>query len=281
MRPVAIVTGGSSGIGRAAAMKLAADGYDVGITFNEGSSRAAAVAQEISLLGARASTGKLDLRNLDTIANSIDELAGELGRLDVLVNNAGINHRGDFLDLPMTEWLEVIGTNLTGAFACAQAAARRMVSQGGGGVIVNVTSILEREPLGGGAAYCASKGGLRQLTRVMALELARHGIRVNGVAPGETATPMNFATAVDAAAVPRPVIPLGRPGYAEEIASVISFLASEAAKYMTGEIVLVDGGLALHGGPQSLQAAVGRPNSASGGFSGSGAGLSEARSELS
>ena len=127
-------------------------------------------------------------------------------------------------------------------------------------MIVNVTSILDREALEGGAAYCASKGGMRQLTRIMALELARHNIRVNGVAPGETATPMNFATAVNAADIRRPVTPLGRPGYPEEIASVIAFLASEAAAYMTGEIILVDGGLALHGGPQSLQVAVGLPD---------------------
>ena len=103
----------------------------------------------------------------------------------------------------------------------------------------------------------------------MALELARHGIRVNGVAPGETATPMNFSTDVDPIEIRRPVTPLGRPGHADEIALVIAFLASDAARYVAGEMVLVDGGLALHGGPQSLQVAVGRPQSAAGPFSGS------------
>ena len=113
--------------------------------------------------------------------------------------------------------------------------------------------------LGGGAAYCSSKGGLRQLTRAMALELAPHGILVNGVAPGETATPMNFASEVDAAAIRRPVTPLGRPGYSEEIAEAVAFLASSEASYMTGEIILVDGGLNLHGGPEALQQRIGRP----------------------
>ena len=120
--------------------------------------------------------------------------------------------------------MSVLSVNLTGAFLCAQAAARHMVSRGTAARIVNVSSVLDREVLEGGAAYCVSKAGLRQLTRLMALELARYKIRVNGVAPGETATPMNFSTEVDAAAVARPVTPMGRPGYSAEIASTISFL---------------------------------------------------------
>ena len=270
MRPTAIVTGGSSGIGRAAALRLAADGYDIGVTYNSGAERAAAVVAEAAQLGARAKVAKIDLRMPETVAAALDRLIEELGGVDVLVNNAGVNHRRDFLDLPLAEWQEVMATDLTGAFICAQAAARRMVAQGRGGAIVNVSSILEREALEGGSAYCSAKGGLRQLTKVMALELARYGIRVNGVAPGETATPMNFSTDVDPAAIPRPVTPLGRPGHVDEIASVIAFLASDGARYVTGEMVLVDGGLALHGGPQSLQVAVGRPESSAGAFSGSG-----------
>lgn len=270
MRPVAIITGGSSGIGRAAALRFAADGYNIGITYNRGSDRAAAVVAEARRLGARGATARVDLRTPELAAPALDRLAEELGGVDVFINNAGINHRRDFLDLPLVEWHEVIATNLTGAFVSAQTIARRMVVQGRGGAIVNVSSILDREALEGGSAYCSAKGGLRQLTRVMALELARHGVRVNGVAPGETATPMNFSTEVDPTGVHRPVTPLGRPGHADEVASVIAFLASNAARYITGEIVLIDGGLALHGGPQSLQVAVGRPQSAAGAFSGSG-----------
>lgn len=259
MRPTAIVTGGSSGIGHATALQLAKDGFDVGITFNRGEERAVAVAREIERLGAHAVIAKQDLSRPADGARALGNLIMELGRLDAFVNNAGINHRRGFLQMPLDEWLNVLNVNLTGAFLCAQAAARQMASQGTGGRIVNVSSILDREVLEGGAAYCVSKAGLRQLTRVMALELAQYKIRVNGVAPGETATPMNFTTEVDAASVARPVTPLGRPGYSEEIAATISFLLSEAGSYITGEVLLVDGGLALHGGPQSLQAAVGKP----------------------
>jgi NAD(P)-dependent dehydrogenase (short-subunit alcohol dehydrogenase family) len=263
MTRVAIVTGGSSGIGRATALKLAADGFDVGLTYHKGESRAVAVAREIEKIGTRAAMAQQDLGDPAKAAAAIESLIDQFGRIDAFVNNAGINHRRAFLDLPLAEWLNVVSVNLTGAFVCAQTAARRMVSQGSGGRIVNVSSILDREVLDGGSAYCASKGGVRQLTRVMALELARYGIRVNGVAPGETATPMNFATEVDAASVERPVTPLGRPGYSSEIAAAVAFLLSDAAGYVNGEVLLVDGGLALHGGPQSLQVAVGNPTPSS------------------
>ena len=259
MTAAAIVTGGSSGIGRAIALKLAADGFDVGIMFHSGKDRAEGVAREIESHGVRALIAHQNLSDSVAATQAMEELADELGRLDAFVNNAGVNHRSAFLDLPLKEWLNVIAVNLTGAFLCTQSAATRMVSQGRGGAIVNVTSILDREVLEGGAAYCASKAALRQLTRVMALELSRPRIRVNGVAPGETATPMNFATDVDAASIERPITPLGRPGYAQEIAAVVAFLLSDAASYINGEVILVDGGLALHGGPQSLQVAVGNP----------------------
>lgn len=255
----AVVTGASSGIGRSTALKLATIGFDVGFTYKGGRANADALGKEIEALGRRAIWRKLDLRHPEAAAPVVDELTDELGGLDIFINNAGINHRGDFLTTPFAEWEEVLSVNLTGAFVCAQRAAQRMVAAGEGGRIVNVTSVLDREVLAGGGAYCSSKAALRQLTRVMALELAPHGIRVNGIAPGETATPMNFATPADAASVRRPVIPLARPGYSEEVAESIAFLVSDAANYVVGEVLLVDGGLALHGGPQSLQVAVGRP----------------------
>lgn len=259
MRPGVIVTGGSSGIGSATALRLAKDGFDVGITFHRGEERAVGVAREIERLGSRAAIARQDVSNPSDAVVAVNNLIAELGRLDAFVSNAGINHRRAFLEMPFEEWTQVLSVNLTGSFLCAQAAARHMVAHGTAGRIVNVSSVLDREVLEGGAAYCVSKAGLRQLTRVMALELARYKIRVNGVAPGETATPMNFTTHVDAASIPRPVTPVGRPGYSEEIASTIAFLLSEAGSYITGEVLLVDGGLALHGGPQSLQVAVGKP----------------------
>jgi NAD(P)-dependent dehydrogenase (short-subunit alcohol dehydrogenase family) len=255
---VAIVTGGSSGIGRSTALQLARAGYDVGITYRSGAERAAAVVADIQRMGRSAAARHQDLAQPNA-ADAIDQLALDLGGLDAFVNNAGENRRCLFLDETEGGWSRSIAVNLTGAFLCAQRAARHMVKQGHGGRIVNVTSILDREVLEGGGAYCAGKAALRQLTRLMALELAPHGIRVNGVAPGETATAMNFDGEVDAATIARPVTPLARPGRSEEIASTIAFLLSEASNYMTGEVILVDGGLALHGGPQSLQVAVGKP----------------------
>jgi NAD(P)-dependent dehydrogenase (short-subunit alcohol dehydrogenase family) len=257
--PVAIVTGASSGIGWATALRLAVLGYDVGFTYNGGRENAGILAAEITALGRRAAVRQLNLVDPAGGAAIVDQLVDELGGVDAFVSNAGINHRCNFLAMSLKEWTDVLSVNLTGAFVCAQRAAQRMVTAGKGGRIVNVTSVLDREILDGGAAYCTSKAGLRQLTRVMALELAPHGIRVNGVAPGETATPMNFSTPVDAASVKRPVIPLARPGYSEEVASAIAFLISEGSNYIAGEVLLVDGGLALHGGPQALQTAVGRP----------------------
>ncbi len=135
--------------------------------------------------------------------------------------------------------------DLTAPFAAAQEAARRMVAAGRGGRIVNVTSVHEHVPLRGSSAYCAAKGGLGLLTKVMALELAEHDITVNAVAPGEIATPMTGAHDQDPREIERPGIPLGRPGAAREIASAIAFLASDEASYVTGESFVVDGGLTL------------------------------------
>jgi NAD(P)-dependent dehydrogenase (short-subunit alcohol dehydrogenase family) len=263
MNLIAIVTGASSGIGRATALRLARLGYDVGFTYNGGRENADTLAAEIKALGRRAAARQLNLVDPVGGAAVVDQLIDELGGVDAFINNAGINHRCSFLSMSLGEWSEVLSVNLTGAFVCAQRAAQRMVATGKGGRIVNVTSVLDREILDGGAAYCTSKAGLRQLTRVMALELAPYGIRVNGIAPGETATPMNFSTPVDAASVRRPVIPLARPGYSEEVASAVAFLISESSSYIVGEVLLVDGGLALHGGPQTLQVAVGRPKEVS------------------
>jgi NAD(P)-dependent dehydrogenase (short-subunit alcohol dehydrogenase family) len=243
--PVAIVTGSDSGIGRATAVALARDGYDVGVTWHSDEAGAEATAAEVRSAGRRAEVRRLDLGSAENGPPVIDDLADALGGLDVLVNNAGTGDSTPFLEVDLDTWRHVLETDLTGAFLCAQAAARRMVDGGNGGRIVNVTSIHEHVPLEGSAPYCASKGGLGLLTKVMALELAQHGITVNAVAPGEIATPMTGNEDVDPHEIDRPAIPAGRPGDAREIAAMIAFICRDEAAYLTGESIVIDGGLQL------------------------------------
>ena len=162
------------------------------------------------------------------------------------MNNAGTGDpTGEFLKLSYDEWRRVLDTNLSGAFLCAQRAAHKMVQAGNGGRIINVTSVHEHIPRVGASAYCASKGGLGLLTKVMAMELAEHGIVVNALAPGEISTPMTGAENTDPRTIERPNLPLGRPGHPREVASWIAFLASGEAAYATGASFVVDGGLML------------------------------------
>ena len=245
MGRIAIVTGANSGIGRATAVALATAGCDVGITHRASEEEAAEVTAEVEALGRRCEHRPLDLTDPTAGARVVDELADALGGVDVLVNNAGTGNMTPFLDLALDDWREVLAVDLDGAFLCGQAAARRMVAAGRGGRIVNVTSVHEHVPLEESAAYCTAKGGLGQLTKVMALELASHGITVNAVAPGEIATPMTGNDDVDPETVDRPFIPVGRPGSAREVAAVITFLASPEASYVTGASIVADGGLLL------------------------------------
>ena len=245
MGRVAIVTGSDSGIGKATAIALAESGCDVGVTWHRDEGGAAGTADAVKAAGRKAAVARLDLTRLEEAAGVVDRLAAELGGLDVLVNNAGTGIATPFLDYALEDWRHVLDTDLTGAFVCAQAAARRMVAAGRGGRIVNVTSVHEHVPLEGAAAYCAAKGGLGLLTKVMALELAGHGITVNSVAPGEVATAMTGNEDADPRTVERPGIPLRRPGHAREIAAAICWLASEEARYATGASFVIDGGLLL------------------------------------
>jgi len=234
-----------SGIGRATAVALAARGLDVGVTWHEDEAGAHATAEEVSAHGRRVEVRRLDLTRLPEAGEALDELADALGGLDVLVNNAGTGHTTPFLELELEEWRRVLAVDLDGAFVCARRAARRMVAAGRGGRIVNVTSVHEHVPLRGAAAYCAAKGGLGLLTKVMALELAEHGIAVNAVAPGEITTPMTGAEDVAPAGEERSGVPLGRPGDAREIAAAIAFLSSRESSYMTGTSLVIDGGMLL------------------------------------
>jgi NAD(P)-dependent dehydrogenase (short-subunit alcohol dehydrogenase family) len=245
MARVAIVTGSDSGIGKATAVELARAGHDVAITWHEDEEGAAETAAEVRALNRRAEVRQLDLTNLPDAADAIDELAEEMGGVDVLVNNAGLGKSSPFLELSWDDWRETIAVDLDGAFLCAQRAARRMVKQSRGGRIINVTSVHEHVPLPESSAYTSAKHGLGGLTKQMALELAQHGITVNAVAPGEIATPMTGNEDVDPRTVERPSIPAGRPGDAREIASLVVWLASDAAAYATGASFVVDGGLTL------------------------------------
>jgi NAD(P)-dependent dehydrogenase (short-subunit alcohol dehydrogenase family) len=251
--PVAIVTASDSGIGQESAKALAENGFDIGITYKEDEDGAEETLAAVEAAGRRGEVRQMDLTNLPEASDVIDELADSLDGLDVLVNNAGTGDpTGEFLELSYEEWRQVIDTNLSGAFLCAQRAARRMVVAGGR--IINITSVHEHIPLPGSAPYCAAKGGLGLLTKVMALELAAEGITVNAIAPGEIATPMTGNEDVDPHTVERPAIPARRPGDANEIAAFVAFLAGPQAQYCTGESIVVDGGLTLMSAVQERQA---------------------------
>jgi NAD(P)-dependent dehydrogenase (short-subunit alcohol dehydrogenase family) len=251
----AIITGSESGIGRAAAARLAQDGFDVGVTWFRDRDEGEHTAREVRRHGRRAVVAPLDVTDFEAAPDTIEALAAELGGLDVFVNNAGGGHTDPFLELPLDTWRSVLDLSLSGAFVCAQRAARIMVAAGTKGRIVNVTSVHEHVPLREAAAYCAAKGGVGLLTKVMALELGEHGISVNAVAPGEIATAMTGAEDEDPAGHPRPALPAGRPGDAREVAAVIGFLASPDARYVTGASYVVDGGLTVTAAEFNRQAA--------------------------
>ena len=241
---VAIVTGGARGIGLAIAKRYVAEGARVIVAdIDEQAGKAAA-----SALGNAARFVRTDVGAAGDARNVIAEAITFTGDLDILVNNAGIIHTADFLDIAEADFDRVLRVNLKGMFLIGQAAARQMVSQVKAGkppgAIVNMSSVNARVAIPNQVPYCVSKGGVDQLTKVMALSLAPYGIRVNAIGPGSIMTDILKGIATDQEAKRRLLsrTPLGRVGEPDEVASVAAFLASSDASYLTGETVYVDGG---------------------------------------
>jgi 3-oxoacyl-[acyl-carrier protein] reductase len=239
---VALVTGAQQGIGRAMALAFAAAGADVGIHYLDDGAAAERVAAEVRAGGRRSVLIQGDVSRAEDARTLVATAVRELGRLDVLVNNAGVFPRVPFLEMTEGDWDFVLGVNLKGSFLCAQAAARVMVAAGRPGAIVNISSVAMRGvPLG--VHYAASKSGVVGLTRAMALALAPYRVRVNAIAPGltDTAQPRSGHGEEELAALGA-AIPLGRMAQPDEIAGAAVFLASDEARFVTGQTVHVNGG---------------------------------------
>ena len=242
---VAIVTGGNSGIGRAIVLELAKQGANLVIDYIMHPEATEALERQVAALGHRAFGVEADVGKVADLERLIDGAVKKFGRLDVMVNNAGIETRTSVLETTEAQYDQVLRTNLKSAFFGTQLAARQMIKQGGGGRIINITSVHEDWPMPGNIAYCLSKGGMRMLTRTAGVELAPHNVLVVGIAPGAVATPINRVTMKAPAMMERlnAAIPLGRMAEPEEIAGVVAFLASDQARYMTSTTVVVDGGM--------------------------------------
>jgi len=244
---VAIVTGAGSGIGHAIAERFADAGAAVCVNYFGYEDEAKALAARLP----RAIAVRADVSSAADVAAMVDSVCRELGVPTVLVNNAGIEKEVPFLDLDERTWDTILGVDLKGPFLCTQACARAMREAGHGGSVVNISSIHEDFSFPGFTPYCAAKGGVRMLMRNLAVELAPYGIRVNNVAPGAIATPINQATLADESKLEtlHKIIPLGRMGRPDEVAQVALFLASDAASYVTGSTYYVDGGMVRYSQP--------------------------------
>lgn len=239
----ALVTGAQQGIGKAAALALAAAGADVAINWLDDEATARSVADEVAALGRRAVTVRGDVAEKAEAQKLVDETEAGLGGIDILINNAGVFPRSEFLALEEAEWDLVLGVNLKGSFLVAQAVAKHMVAMGTKGSIVNISSSSVRGHTLG-VHYAASKTGIIGLTRSMALALAPHRIRVNAIAPGLTDTAQPRYQFSEAEMVQQSnLVPLGAMAQPDEIADIIVFLASDASRFMTDELVHANGGL--------------------------------------
>jgi glucose 1-dehydrogenase len=247
---VAIVTGGNSGIGKAVVLALAERGANVVIDYVVDPEAAEELEKQVVALGDKTLGVQADVSKVADLQMLIDKTVDAFGRVDIMVNNAGIETRTSILDTTEAQYERVMEINLKSAFFGTQIAARQMIAQGGGGRIINMTSVHEDWPMPGNTAYCLSKGGMRMLTRTAGVELGTHGILVLGVGPGAVATPINASTMNDPGKMQTldAAIPLGRLAQPEEIASVVAFLCEDGASYMTAATIFADGGI-MHGSP--------------------------------
>jgi glucose 1-dehydrogenase len=241
----AIVTGGNSGIGMACVLALAEEGANIVIDYISHPEATEEVEKRVVALGDQAVGVEADVSKVEDLQKLIDAAVKSFGRLDIMVNNAGVETRTSVLDTTEKQYEFVLNVNLKSAFFGTQLAAKQMIAQGGGGRIINVTSVHEDWPMPGNTAYCLSKGGMRMLTRTAGVELAPHGITVTGVGPGAVDTPINKQTEDDPAALKKlnDAIPLGRLAEPSEIGSVVAFLAGDGASYVTATTIFADGGI--------------------------------------
>ena len=247
---VAIVTGSSSGIGAAIALAFAAEGAAVVINYSRHPDSAQKVLDEIESAGGKGLVVGADVSDPKEVEAMIQKAVDAFGRLDIVVNNAGMEHKMPFLETPFEVWQETIAVNLTGTWLGCQAAAKQMVAQGDPGRIINVSSVHEDLAMPTNSPYCATKGGVRMLMRTLAVELAPHEITVNNIAPGAIDTPMDAPLKQDPDKMNELLaeIPLGRMGKPEEVANLALFLASDDSSYVTGSTLFVDGGMIRQAG---------------------------------
>ncbi len=242
---VAIVTGGNSGIGQAVTIALADRSAKVVIDYVCHPEATEELERKLAAMGDDAIGVEADVSKVADLQRLIDSAVKAFGRLDVMVNNAGVESRTGVLDSTEEHYDEVLDINLKSAFFGTQLAARQMIAQGGGGRIINMTSVHEDWPMPGNTPYCLSKGGMRMLTRTAGVELAPHGITVVGVGPGAVITPINRPTLDDPEKLKRinDTIPMARMAEPDEIARVVAFLAGAGSSYVTATTIMADGGL--------------------------------------
>ncbi len=247
---VAIVTGSASGIGQAIATIFAQQGAAVVVDYVGKPGTADETLAKIKAVGGRAIAVSADVSNPDQVQAMIDQTVKAFGGLDIFVNNAGIEFKHPFLEFPLEQFQKIVAVNLQGPFVCCQLAAKQMVKQGRGGRLINISSIHEDLPMPTNAPYCATKGGLRMLTRTIAVELAPHKITVNNIGPGAIFTPIDADVEANKALEDALMaeIPMGRWGKPEEVANLAVFLASDDAGYMTGSTCFIDGGMIRQAG---------------------------------